>query len=113
MRRRAVSTAPAGQDALTVQRPLRDGRGRTGAIVRLTLDRRTTQARLAHVSRRLGLLAGGLAAMVTLILSVLWRVVLAPLGRLGNAMGEIRAGRIGTRLRWRRGDELGVLATSI
>ena len=48
---------------------------------------------------------------MTLILSLLlWRVVLAPLARLGHAMGEIRAGRIGTRLRWRRRDELGVLA---
>jgi diguanylate cyclase (GGDEF)-like protein len=108
---RAVSTAAAGQEALTVQRRLRDPRGRTAAIVRMTLDRRSTQARLDHVSRRLGLIAGGLAAIVTLILSVLlWRVVLAPLARLGNAMGEIRAGRIGTRLRWGRGDELGVLA---
>jgi diguanylate cyclase (GGDEF)-like protein len=108
---RPVATAPSGPEALTVQRPLRDGRGRTVAIVRLNLDRRSTQARLQNVSRRLGLLAGGLAAIVTLILSVLlWRVVLAPLGRLRSAMGEIRAGRIGTRLRWRRGDELGVLA---
>ncbi len=106
-----VSAAPASQDALTVQRPLRDVRGRTVAIVRLTLDRRSTQARLQNVSRRLGLIAGGLAAAVTLILSLLlWRVVLAPLARLGHAMGEIRAGRIGTRLRWRRRDELGVLA---
>ena len=106
-----VSTAATGPEALSVQRRLRDRRGRTVAIVRMTLDRRSTQARLDHVSRQLGLIAGGLAAIVTLILSVLlWRVVLAPLGRLGQAMGEIRAGRIGTRLRWGREDELGVLA---
>jgi diguanylate cyclase (GGDEF)-like protein len=106
-----VSTAPAGQDVVSLRRPLRDGRGRTVAIVRLTLDRRSAQVRLEHVSRRLGIVAGGLAALVTLTLSLLlWRVVLAPLAGLGQAMGEIRAGRVGTRLGWRRRDELGVLA---
>jgi diguanylate cyclase (GGDEF)-like protein len=107
----APATRRAAADLVTFRRPLRDRHGRRVATVRLTLDRSHAEARLVRDAHRLGAAVGLLGAGLGLVFGfLLWRVIFVPLSRLGAAMGEIRAGRIGTRLGWKRRDELGVLA---
>jgi diguanylate cyclase (GGDEF)-like protein len=102
---------PASASLVTLVRPLRDSRGRRVATVRLTLDRSHAEARLTHDAHRVGVTVGLLGLGLAVVFGLmLWRVFFVPLARLGEAMGEIRAGHIGTRLGWKRRDELGVLA---
>jgi diguanylate cyclase (GGDEF)-like protein len=107
----AGDTRPTHAELLTLALPLHGRDGRAVATVRLTLDRTVAEARLEHeangVGRTVGLLGASLALIFVL---VLWRVIFLPLSRLRGAIGEIRAGRIGTRLGWKRRDELGELA---
>jgi diguanylate cyclase (GGDEF)-like protein len=107
----AGDTRPTSAELLTVTLPLRDRAGRRVATVRLTLDRTVAEARLVHeahgLGRTVGLLGAGLGVAFLLLL---WRVIFVPVGRLRAAIGEIRAGRIDTRLGWKRRDELGLLA---
>jgi diguanylate cyclase (GGDEF)-like protein len=110
---RSAPRAPghAARDLLAIERPLRDRDGRVVATVRFVFDWGDSAAALSRDGRRIALTAAGLALLAGLILIlVLWRYVLAPLGKLRSAIADIRAGSIGTRLGWRRGDELGVLA---
>ena len=107
----AGSVPTATAKLATRSLPLQDGAGRRVATVRLTLDRSYAEARIARDAKRLGVVIALLGVVLgALFVLVLWRVMFAPLSRLGAAMGEIRAGRVGTRLGWKRRDELGVLA---
>jgi diguanylate cyclase (GGDEF)-like protein len=107
-----AGSAPAAKaELVTRTQPLHDRAGRRVATVRLTLDRSAAEARIARDANRLGVAIALLGVVLgAVFVLVLWRVMFAPLSRLGAAMGEIRAGRVGTRLGWTRRDELGQLA---
>ncbi len=63
----------------------------------------------AHV-RRLVVVGAWVNGLVAVLLTLaLWRVVFRPVGQLRGAFERLRTGSVGTRLGWRRRDELGTL----
>jgi diguanylate cyclase (GGDEF)-like protein len=83
-----------------------------GGRVSLAYDMRPVQGRLDERNRRLLIVILSMAAgAVALVLLGLGRRVFRPIERLRAAAAGVGAGDLGTRLRWRRRDELGELAT--
>jgi diguanylate cyclase (GGDEF)-like protein len=85
--------------------------GRVVGALALGYDLRPAQQLLNERSDRmllvLGLLLAGVALFTALLLR---RVIFRPIDRLRVATQAVGAGDLGTRLGWRRGDELGALA---
>ena len=90
--------------------PLEEG-GRVVGALALLYDLEPAQQLLDRRSERmllvLGLLLAGFALFTALLLR---RVIFRPIDRLRVATQAVGAGDLGTRLGWRRGDELGQLA---
>ncbi|MEA2379422.1 MAG: diguanylate cyclase [Thermoleophilaceae bacterium] len=107
----SVGHAPATErDAERLVAPLtRDGK--PTATLALTYDMRPAHRMLDERNQRvligLGVLAAAALALVMLFLT---RGIFRPLDRLRFAAQAVGAGDLGTRLGWRRGDELGQLA---
>jgi len=83
-----------------------------GGTLVLTYDMRPAQQRLDDRNRRVLITLGILAmSALTLVTFILGRGIFRPLDRLRAAAKAVGAGDLGTRLGWRRGDELGQLAS--
>jgi diguanylate cyclase (GGDEF)-like protein len=107
--RRAVSLGRPGEGAERIVTAL-DGGGRLA----LGYDMRTAQRSLDERNKRVLIRLGVLAmAALTLVIFILGRGILRPLDRLRSAVKAVGAGELGTRLDWRRGDELGKLADEL
>ncbi|MEA2364015.1 MAG: diguanylate cyclase [Thermoleophilaceae bacterium] len=100
----------AGPDTERLLTPLTRGGGATAALA-LTYDMRPAQRMLDERNQRvlvgLGILAAVALAFVILLLA---RGIFRPLDRLRFAAKAVGEGDLGTRLGWRRTDELGQLA---
>ncbi len=91
--------------------PVLDGRGAIAGSVWLSLDLSSLDSALAGRQRTLGLQSAALAlALALLVIGLVGRTVVAPLGLIGAATKRIRQGELSTRLHWRRQDEIGTLA---
>ena len=85
--------------------------GRVVGALALGYDLRPAQALLNERSRRMLLVLGLLLAGFALFAAVLLRrVIFRPIDKLRVATQAVGGGDLGTRLRWRRRDELGGLA---
>ncbi len=83
-----------------------EGSGR--AVLALRIDFAPRQEVVAARTRGLALAAGGAGALVVaLVLFVLGRLLLRPLGRLTEATRQVASGDLGARLGWTRADEVG------
>jgi diguanylate cyclase (GGDEF)-like protein len=90
--------------------PLEDNGEVVGALA-LEYDLRPAQALMDERSRRLLLVLGLLLAGFALFAAVLFRgVIFRPIDKLRMATQAVGGGDLGTRLGWRRRDELGALA---
>ena len=83
-----------------------------GSELALTYDMRPVRQSLAERNRRVLIALGLLTMSVLLVLTlILARGLFGPLDRLRAAAKAVGAGDLSTRLGWRRGDELGQLAS--
>ncbi|MGH2761079.1 MAG: EAL domain-containing protein [Thermoleophilaceae bacterium] len=105
--------AEAGEDGHereVLLTPLAENGQVVGAFA-VAYDLRTAHERLAERNRRFALVSGILLAGLALLLAlVLRRGIFGPLDRLRLAARAVGGGDLGTRLGWRRRDELGQLA---
>lgn len=91
--------------------PMLDSTGAAAGSVWLSLDLAPLDRSLAERQRTLALQAAALAlALALLVIGLIGRAVVHPLGLIGSAAQRIRQGELGARLRWRRSDEIGRLA---
>jgi diguanylate cyclase (GGDEF)-like protein len=94
----------------TLVTPLQDG-GRAVGVLALSYDLRPAQGLLGDRNERVALVLGILLFLFTVFTSVvLGRGIFRPLDRLRLATQAVGAGNLGTRLGWRRRDELGQLS---
>ena len=85
--------------------------GRTVAAMELRRDLEELDRGLARDRRSLAIAGGAAVGGLSLLLNfLLGRAVFAPLQKLRQASRRIGGGEVGTRLDWRRGDEIGELA---
>ena len=110
------STRPVfdpGDDLLRVYRTFPDFRNRPGLLLRANVTREITNAGLTAVSSNLILsLAGGLFVLLSVLMALLQRIVLAPLTKLTRHAVEIgRKENFKAKLAMERSDELGALSS--
>jgi diguanylate cyclase (GGDEF)-like protein len=85
--------------------------GHTLAAVELHYDLKELDLALARDKRTLAIAAGLAAITLSLLVNfLLGRTLFVPLRRLGEASKRLGSGDSGTRLNWKRSDELGVVA---
>jgi len=95
----------------TLASPLRNGAGVPVGSLELGFDLGPSDAALSDRNKRILLiLAALLSGFALFSATLLERGIFRPLNRLRGATNQIRSGDLATRLRWRRGDELGTLA---
>ncbi|MDP8943070.1 MAG: diguanylate cyclase [Actinomycetota bacterium] len=86
--------------------------GRRIAAMELHYDLKNLDQGLARDKRNVALAAGGAAILLSLLLNaLLGRTLLVPLRRMREATRRIGQGETGTRLDWKRRDEIGQLAS--
>ncbi|MDQ4049459.1 MAG: diguanylate cyclase, partial [Actinomycetota bacterium] len=99
-----------GRHLATLAAPLERSTGRRSALA-LAFDLDASDAALAERSRKILLvLCALLLAFTAFTAAVLDRGIFRPLNRLRAATNRMGSGDLATRLRWRRRDEIGVLA---
>jgi diguanylate cyclase (GGDEF)-like protein len=105
-----AETREAGRHAEALVTPIEAG-GKVVAALALTYDLRPAHRLLGERNERVAIVLGLLLACFTVFTAlVLGRGIFRPLDRLRLATQAVGAGNLGTRLAWRRQDELGQLA---
>jgi methyl-accepting chemotaxis protein len=81
------------------------------AITKKTADRMAEASRIADASSLSFMLAGLLATVLAIAIALLLnRLIAAPLGKTVEMIQEMRKGKLDTRLKMNRNDEVGILA---
>jgi diguanylate cyclase (GGDEF)-like protein len=100
-----------GEHLAELNHPLKDEAGKPFATIGLYFDLAPLDAALARSKRNSAVAALLTAALLVLVLDFLvGRMVFRPLTLLRRAHRRLAAGKYGTRLAWRRRDEMGALA---